>query len=101
MMKRIAYGVGTLVLCGYVVLFISGPQGWRSLREKWDNIETLERENADLKQKVEAIRVYNKRVRTNRDTQQLEIRKNLDVMREGELEFRFPAKPDAETGEKQ
>ena len=40
-------------------------------------------------------------VKNKKDTQQLEIRKNLDgFMREGELEFRFPAKTEAATPEK-
>ena len=99
-MKKIVYGAGTLVLCGYVVLFISGPQGWKSLREKWDHIENLESENADLKQRVETIRKYNERVRNDKDAQQIEIRKNLDMMRDGELEFRFPTKPETGTTQK-
>ena len=100
-MKKVAFVAGALVLCGYVVLFVSGPQGWQSLREKWNQIETLERENADLKQNVETIRTYNEQVKNKKDTQQLEIRKNLDgFMREGELEFRFPAKTEAATPEK-
>ena len=99
-MKKMAYGFGTLVLCGYVVLFISGPQGWQSLKEKWNHIETLEKENADLRQRVETIRTYSERVRNDKDAQQLEIRKNLDMMREGELEFRYPSKPEAGAAEK-
>lgn len=93
--KKIAYGACALILCGYIALFVNGPQGWHSLRQKWNQIDSLEKDNADLKQNVETIRKYNERVKTDKDAQQLEIRKNLDMMREGELEFRYPVPPSA------
>ena len=89
-LKRLAYAAGTVVICGYVAMFIGGPQGWRSLKDKWDHIETLEKETADLKQTVETIKTYNQSIQKNPDVQQLEIRKNLEMMRPGELEFRYP-----------
>ena len=71
-------------------MFISGPQGYRSLKEKWEHIETLEKETADLKKTVETIKKYNQSIEKDPDAQQLEIRKNLEMMRPGDLEFRYP-----------
>ena len=90
LLKRLAYAASTLVICGYVAMFISGPQGYRSLKEKWEHIETLEKETADLKKTVETIKKYNQSIEKDPDVQQLEIRKNLEMMRPGDLEFRYP-----------
>ena len=93
-LKRLAYTAGAVVVCSYAAMFIGGPQGWRSLKEKWEHIESLEKETADLKQTVETIRKYNKSVQKDPDVQQLEIRKNLEMMRPGEMEFRYPKEPE-------
>lgn len=98
--KRLAYTAGTLVVCGYAAMFIGGPQGWSSLKEKWNHIEALEKETADLKQTVETIKKYNSSVQKDPDIQQLEIRKNLEMMRPGELEFRYPKEPETKELEK-
>jgi cell division protein FtsB len=92
--KRAGYAIGIVVLFGYVAMFIGGPQGYRSLKDKWEQIEALEAETADLKQSVETLRKYNQSVKKDPDAQQLEIRKNLEMMRPGEMEFRYPKEQD-------
>ena len=93
-LKRFGYAVGVVVLFGYVAMFIAGPQGYRSLKEKWEQIESLESETANLKQSVETLRKYNQSIKKDPDAQQLEIRKNLEMMRPGEMEFRYPKEQD-------
>lgn len=89
-LKRFGYAVGMVVLFGYVAMFIAGPQGYRSLKEKRQQIEMLEAETETLKQSVETLRRYNQNIKKDPDAQQLEIRKNLEMMRPGEMEFRYP-----------
>ena len=93
-LKRIGYAAGMVVLFGYVAMFIAGPQGYRSLKEKRQQIEMLETETENLKQSVETLRKYNQSIKKDPDAQQLEIRKNLEMMRPGEMEFRYPKEPD-------
>ena len=47
-------------------------------------------ETETLKQSVETLRKYNQNIKKDPDAQQLEIRKNLEMMRPGEMEFRYP-----------
>ena len=93
-LKRIGYAAGMVVVFGYVAMFIAGPQGYRSLKDKRQQIEILETETENLKQSVETLRKYNQSIKKDPDAQQLEIRKNLEMMRPGEMEFRYPKEQD-------
>ena len=93
-LKRFGYAVGMIVLFGYVAMFFAGPQGYRSLIEKRQQIQALETETENLKQSVETLRKQNQSLKKDPDTQQLEIRKNLEMMRPGEMEFRYPKEQD-------
>ena len=93
-LKRFGYAAGMIVLFGYVAMFFAGPQGYRSLIEKRQQIQALETETENLKQSVETLRKQNQSLQKDPDAQQLEIRKNLEMMRPGEMEFRYPKEQD-------
>ena len=76
---------------GYVTL--RSPQGIPALREKWDEIRKLEEDNANLQRenKYRADRI--KKLQESPSEQELEVRKNLKLLRPGETSFILPDRP--------
>jgi len=77
----------------YGYLTLRSPQGIPALREKWDEIRKLEEDNANLQRenKYRADRI--KKLEESPSEQELEVRKNLKLLRPGETSFILPDQP--------
>lgn len=77
---------------------VSGPRGLKALLEKREEIRRLQEENAALEAENARRRDRIHRLEDNRAEQELEIRKQLRLQREGETTFilpeQEPAKPE-------
>ena len=91
--RRIALIAGVALLGGYGYVAMRGPQGIPALRDKWREIRKLEQENADLQRENDYRRDRIKKLQDNPSAQELEIRKNLKLLRPGETSFILPEQP--------
>jgi len=85
-----------LLVIGYVVIALRGPNGVNALAEKREQIRKLQEENASLsadnKRKRERIEL----LKNDRAAQDLAIRERLKLLRPGETQFILPDAPKAE-----
>ncbi|MDX1984177.1 MAG: septum formation initiator family protein [Bryobacteraceae bacterium] len=81
----------------YAVLAMRGPMGIPALQNKWQQIRARQQENADLRRDIELRRDHIQRLQKNVSQQELEIRKQLKMLRPGETTFILPeaSKPEA------
>src|SRR5580698_8521223 len=69
---------------GYVWIALRGPQGLGALLEKREEIRQLEEQNASLLRENERRRDHIRRLENSRSEQEMEIRKQLKLLRPGE-----------------
>ena len=82
------------VLIGvYGYLSLRGPQGIPALMEKWREIRKLEEDNANLQRENDYRRERIKKLQESPSEQELEIRKQLKLLRPGEVSFILPDQP--------
>jgi cell division protein FtsB len=96
---RLAGGAGAVVLlsvCGWIAF--RGPQGFPVLLEKQHEIRLWEERNAELDRDNQLRRERLKRLEESPSEQDLEIRKQLKLLRPGETTFILPETPKQETG---
>jgi cell division protein FtsB len=99
MARRTGWVAGAIVALAYAWMAIRGPQGVGSLLEKHREIRELEEQNADLARQSQALAERIKRLEQSGSEQELEIRKQLKLLRPGETTFLLPEPPkDSETG---
>ncbi len=83
--------LAAISICGvYLVLALKGPMGIPALQGKWQEIRERQLRNADLKRDVEMRRERIRRLEENSAEQELEIRKQLKMLRPGETTFILP-----------
>ncbi len=78
-----AYGLGEL----------RGPQGLPALKQTWNEIRQFEEENANLQRENDYRRNRIQKLESSVSEQELEIRKNLKLLRPGETSFILPEQP--------
>jgi cell division protein FtsB len=83
---------GTLVLA-YGWIALRGPQGLPALLEKHREIRRLEEQNAALAHENQLRRERVQRLESSRSEQEMEIRKQLKLLRPGETTFILPDAP--------
>jgi hypothetical protein len=83
---------GTLVLA-YGWIALRGPQGLPALLEKHREIRRLEEQNAALVHENQLRRERVQRLESSRSEQEMEIRKQLKLLRPGETTFILPDAP--------
>jgi cell division protein FtsB len=89
--KRRAGIVLVVILAGaYGWVFLRGPQGLQTLIEKRREIRDLEERNANLKRENERRKERILRLQESRSEQEMEIRKQLKLQRQGETTFILP-----------
>ena len=90
-------GKGALILLvialAYAWIAVSGPQGLQALLEKRREIRQLEEQNAALSYEIEHRRDRIRRLEESRSEQEMEIRKQLKLLRPGETTFILPDGP--------
>lgn len=71
----------------YGFMELRGPHGWGHLMEKREEIQVLEKQNQVLHREIEDKSNHIGRLRDNPDEQELEIRKNLKLVKPGEKSY--------------
>ncbi|MFL6354851.1 MAG: FtsB family cell division protein [Bryobacteraceae bacterium] len=82
-------------LAAYATIMLRGPQGLSALAEKRRQVRELEEKNANLMRDIEAQKQRIERLRHDRSTQELEVRKRLKLQRPGDTSFVIPDAPNA------
>jgi cell division protein FtsB len=83
---------------GYLWIAMRGPQGFGALFERRTEIRQLEEENASMARENERRREHIRRLADSRSEQDMEIRKQLKLLRPGETTFILPDAPVDSTG---
>ena len=88
---------GALILLAVVAVYawiaVSGPQGLEALMEKRHEIRELQEQNATLNREIEHRRDRIRRLEVSPSEQEMEIRKQLKLLRPGETTFILPEGP--------
>ena len=79
----------------YLWLAFFGPQGVQALMDKQKQIRQLQEQNAATKLENDRRREHIRRLRDSRSEQEMEIRKQLKLLRPGETTFLLPDAPKA------
>ena len=88
--RRVAYSAALIMMAVYGYVALSGPQGIPGLRGKWNEIRRLEEEIANLQRDNHAKKERIRRLENDPAEQEMEIRKRLKLLREGETSFILP-----------
>lgn len=94
--RRIGIVTATAVLAGYASVALFGPQGFFSLRERYQEIRRLERENAEIEKSNKDLQAIIGKVRDSRSHQEVLVKDRLKYTHENETQFVLPesaAKP--------
>jgi cell division protein FtsB len=78
---------------GYLWIALRGPQGLGTLLDKREEIRQLEEQNVSLARENEHRRDHIRRLEDSRSEQEMEIRKQLKLLRPGETTFILPDTP--------
>lgn len=81
---RFAYIVAFVVVAGYAFVTLRGPRGIPGLLEKRHQIEEIEKRNTALALENERQREHIRRLSSNPDDQELEIRQRLKLVHPGD-----------------
>ena len=82
-----------LVAAAYGWIALRGPQGIQALIEKRREIRELQEQNASMARENERRRERIKRLESSTSEQEMEIRKQLKLLRPGETTFILPGAP--------
>jgi cell division protein FtsB len=77
----------------YTWIAVSGPQGLQALLEKRREIRQLQEQNAAMTREIEHRRDRIRRLEESPSEQEMEIRKQLKLLRPGETTFILPDAP--------
>ena len=91
--RRTGWLAGMTVALVYAWMAFRGPQGIESLIGKHHEIQELEEQNAGMLRQNQALKDRIKRLEQSDSEQELEIRKQLKLLRPGETEFLLPDSP--------
>jgi cell division protein FtsB len=91
--RRTGWLAGATVAIAYIWMAVRGPQGIQTLIEKHSEIRELEEQNASIVRQNQALRDRIKRLEQSDSEQELEIRKQLKLLRPGETTFLLPDSP--------
>jgi cell division protein FtsB len=91
--RRILILVAFILAATYGYVALQGPQGIPALQAKWREIRKLEEDNTSLQLEIQYRRDRIKKLEENPSEQELEVRKNLKLLRPGETSFILPDRP--------
>ncbi len=77
-------------LSAYATIMLRGPQGITALQEKRREVRMLEEQNANLQRDIDAKKLHIERLKHDKDTQELEVRKRLKMDHPGDTVFVLP-----------
>ena len=93
LLRRVAFVAAFLFLAAYGVVALRGPQGIPALLEKQQEIRRLQETNTDLQREIQRKKERIERLKHSASEQQMEIRKQLKLLRPNETEFVLPETP--------
>jgi cell division protein FtsB len=88
--KRAGYVAVIVLIATYGYVALRGPQGIQALLEKRREIRNLEEQNAAVALENERRRERIRRLQESSSEQEMEIRKQLKLLRPGETTFILP-----------
>lgn len=94
--RRIGFVAASAVLVAYGTVALFGPQGFFTLRERYQEIRRLERENAEIERGNKELADLLVKVRDSRSQQEVIVKDKLKYTHKNELQFVLPdsgAKP--------
>ena len=91
--RRVAYIIAFILIGLYGYIALRGPQGIPALLEKRHAIQQLEEQNANLVRENEYKRDRIRKLKDSTSEQEIEIRKKLHMLRQGETSFILPDQP--------
>ena len=93
MSRRAGYTVVVVLILVYGAVAFRGPQGIPALLDKRREIRQLEEQNAAVAAEIERRKERIQRLEQNSTEQEMEIRKQLKLLRPGETTFILPDAP--------
>ena len=87
----IVLAIGVAVAYGWIAL--RGPQGVQALLDKHREIRALQEQNAIFARDIDRRRERIRRLKESQSEQEMEIRKQLKLLRPGETTFILPDSP--------
>jgi len=97
--RFVGWALAAVVLSVYGWAALRGPQGLQALMERRREIRRLEERNAQFAHENELRRERLKRLQDSPSEQEMEIRKQLKLLRPGETTFILPDAPKPENPE--
>jgi cell division protein FtsB len=91
--KQAKYVAGFVIVGLYVLAAVKGPQGLQSLMAKRQEIRLLQEQNAEKQAEVDRLRKRIDRLKQSSSEQEMEIRKQLKLVKPGETTFILPGSP--------
>jgi hypothetical protein len=85
--RRIGFVTATAVLAGYAAVTLLGPQGFFSLRERYQEIRRVQRENADIERGNQELRDLIAKVRDSRSQREILVKDKLRYTFKNEHQF--------------
>ncbi len=80
-------------LAAYATIMLRGPQGVSALRERRQQIRTLEEQNANLARDIEARKQRIERLKHDPSAQAVVIKKETGMAHPGDMDFKTPGQP--------
>jgi len=100
-MRRAGYIVAFALIVAYGLVALRGPQGVAALLDKRQEVRQLEEQNAAKAAENERRRERIRRLEQSTTEQEMEIRKQLKLLRPGETTFILPDSPKTDAPPKQ
>jgi len=91
--RRVGFILAFALVLVYGVVAVRGPQGIQALLDKHREIRQLEEQNAAMARENEHRKERIQRLQTSTSEQEMEIRKQLKLLRPGETTFILPDAP--------
>jgi cell division protein FtsB len=91
--RRVAYAAVFVLIAAYGWMALKGPQGLQALLAKHREIRQLQEQNIQLTRENELRRERIRRLKDSPSEQQMEIRKQLKLQKQGETTFILPDSP--------
>jgi cell division protein FtsB len=91
--RRIGFTLAIAVAVGYGWVALRGPQGVEALLDKHREIRSLQEQNAAAAREIDRRKERIRRLKDSQSEQEMEIRKQLKLVRPGETTFILPDAP--------
>lgn len=93
MSKQVKYAIGFAIIALYGWIALRGPLGIQSLLDRRTEIRTLQEKNAAMAREIDRRRDRIRRLTDSTSEQDMEIRKQLKLLKPGETSFILPEAP--------